>query len=146
MIETSPRPLTVSTVFGIALGAALALAGCEKTTTTTQTPTGTISSTTIVPTAAASAAIGEAGDAAANGVLTSKVKLALLNNSQVKGLQVEVISRDGVVTLAGSLDNPADIDRAIVVAKGVDGVKAVESHLTSPVGGSAAASGAIARP
>ena len=146
MIETSPRPLTVSTVFAIALGTAVALAGCEKTTTTTQTPTGSVSSTTIGPTPAASAAIGEAGDAAANGVLTSKVKLALLTDSQVKGLQVEVISRDGVVTLAGSLDNPADIEHAIAVAKGVDGVRTVESHLTSPAGASAAASGAIAKP
>ena len=140
MNTSSLGPLPAATVLFAVVGS-LVLAGCEKTTTTTQTPTGTISSTTVSPTPAASAAFGEVGDAVANSVLISKVKVALLGDPQVKGMQVEVNSRDGVVTLAGSLDSAAEVDRAVAVAKGVEGVKAVESRLTAPAGRPASAPG-----
>ena len=139
--KTVPMRSQASAAAFVALVAGIAMAGCEKTTTTTQTPTGTISSTTIGPTPAASAAIGEAGDAIENSVLTSKVKVALLGDPQVKGMQVEVNSRDGVVTLVGSLDSAADVERAIAVAKGVEGVKAVESRLKAPASSAASTPG-----
>ena len=131
---TAPLPMfrrsPVVAASGLLLAAGL-LVGCEKTTTTVETPSGTTTTTTISPTPAASSAIGEAGDALANGALTTKVKAALLADPDVKSLPIEVTSRDGVVTLAGSLDTPTGIERAVAVTQGVEGVKSVESRLTA---------------
>jgi len=78
----------------------------------------------------ASQAADRAGDAIANGVLTAKVKTALLADEQVKGLQIDVDSSDGVVTLNGAVDDASNVARAQTVAQGVDGVKSVQNRLT----------------
>ena len=72
----------------------------------------------------------EAGDAIANGTLTARVKAALLADPDVKGLQIDVDSNDGVVTLSGALDRAANVERAQALARGVEGVKSVENRLT----------------
>jgi osmotically-inducible protein OsmY len=62
-------------------------------------------------------------------VVTTKVKAALLNDPDVKGLQVNVETFNGVVQLSGFVDKPEQISRAIEVAKGVKGVKSVKNDL-----------------
>ena len=106
------------------------LAGCEKKTTTVATPAGTTSTTTVSPTPAASQAVTRAGDAIADTAITAKVKTAFLADADVKGLQVEVDTRDGVVTLSGTLDKAANVERAATLAKGIEGVKSVDNRLT----------------
>ena len=66
-----------------------------------------------------------------NAALTTKVKAALLADDQVKGTQINVDSSAGVVKLTGTVDTPAQVARAVEVAKGVQGVQKVESNLTS---------------
>lgn len=66
-----------------------------------------------------------------NATLTAKVKTALLADSEVKGTQINVDSNSGVVKLTGTVDTPAQMTRAVEVAKGVQGVQRVESNLTS---------------
>ena len=122
------KPL-LGTISVAILGLAL-LSGCEKKTTTTATPTGTTSTTTVAPTPAASQALTRAGDAVADTAITAKVKTAFLADPDVKGLQVEVDTRDGVVTLSGVLDKTANVDRAGTLAKATEGVKSVENRLT----------------
>ena len=61
--------------------------------------------------------------------VTAKVKSALLNDPVVKGLQVKVETYNGVVQLSGFVDDPAQIPRAIEIAKGVQGVKSVKNDL-----------------
>lgn len=64
--------------------------------------------------------------------ITTKVKAEL---AMVKGLpstDISVSTTNGVVTLTGSLDNKAEISKAVSAAKEVKGVKSVDSSgLTS---------------
>ncbi len=66
-----------------------------------------------------------------NATLTTKVKTALLADSEVKGTQINVDSNSGVVKLTGTVDTPAQVTRAVEVAKGVQGVQRVENNLAS---------------
>lgn len=108
---------------------AAALAGCEKTTVTTQTPTGTATTTTIGPSAAASEGMARVGDVLADTAMTAKVKAALIADPDVEATLVDVDSRDGAVRLAGTQPSQVGIDRAVGIAKGIDGVKSVDNRL-----------------
>ncbi len=66
-----------------------------------------------------------------NAALTTKVKAALLVDEMVKGTQINVDSNAGIVKLTGTVDTPAQVARAVEVAKGVQGVQRVENNLTS---------------
>lgn len=57
--------------------------------------------------------------------ITTKVKTQLLADSDVKGLDINVSTKDGVVTLAGRVPTTAMRDKAVSVTQGVKGVKAV---------------------
>ena len=59
--------------------------------------------------------------------ITTKVKADLLVTEEVKGLDINVSTTNGVVTLAGLLDSQAQHQRAIAVAKAIKGVKSVET-------------------
>ena len=59
--------------------------------------------------------------------ITTKVKADLLVTEEVKGLDINVSTTNGVVTLAGVLDSKAQHDKAIAVAKAIKGVKSVET-------------------
>jgi hyperosmotically inducible periplasmic protein len=58
--------------------------------------------------------------------ITTKVKTELLADKGVKGTDVNVSTKDGVVTLAGVLDSKVAVDRAVQIAHGVKGVKSVD--------------------
>ncbi len=112
-----------------ALALAAGLLGCEKTTVTTQTPTGTSTTTTIGPSASASEGMARAGDMLADAALTAKVKAALIADADVEASRVDVDSRDGAVKLAGTQTTQIGIDRALSIARGIDGVKSVDNQL-----------------
>ncbi|MEO7336897.1 MAG: BON domain-containing protein, partial [Caldimonas sp.] len=78
----------------------------------------------------ASAALGKAGEMAGDGALTLKVKSALIADPDIKSLHVDVDTKDGAVTLNGSVPSAANSERAASLAKGVDGVKSVDNKLT----------------
>lgn len=59
--------------------------------------------------------------------ITTKVKADLLVTEEVKGLDINVSTTNGVVTLAGLLDSKAQHDKAIAVTKAIKGVKGVET-------------------
>lgn len=61
--------------------------------------------------------------------LTAKVKTALIEDKDVKALDVNVETFRGTVQLSGFADSQAQIDRAVVVTKGVKGVKEVKNSL-----------------
>lgn len=60
--------------------------------------------------------------------ITTKVKSELLADSAVKGTDINVSTTNGVVTLAGVLDNQTAIDKAITIAKNVKGVTDVDTR------------------
>ena len=61
--------------------------------------------------------------------LTSKAKIALFSDDRVKGSQVKVETKDGVVHLRGKVDSADAKAAAESVAKGIDGVKSVKNDL-----------------
>ncbi|GMV69543.1 MAG: hypothetical protein AMXMBFR76_19820 [Pseudomonadota bacterium] len=72
--------------------------------------------------------VAEEGEhAAGDAWITTKVKAQLLADSDIKGLDINVSTKDGVVTLAGMVPSKMVRDKAISIAKGVKGVKSVNS-------------------
>ena len=132
---TSPHNQRLTMIAVTALVLALG-AGCEKQTTTTATtpsttkPATTSSTTTVTP----APSVAKAGDAVADSAITAKVKTAMLADSDVKGLQINVDTTNGVVTLTGTVDNKTHIDKAVSLTKGIEGVKSVENKLTAKAG------------
>ena len=139
MTPTFRRSLVSLSIATVA--AAGLLAGCEQKTTT-RTADGTTTSTTTVTTpspevksttnemkADAKSAADKAGNAIEDGAITAKVKTALLADPDVKGLAIDVDTKNGVVTLKGTADKPANKDRAVAIAKDTGGVKSVEDQL-----------------
>jgi hyperosmotically inducible protein len=62
-------------------------------------------------------------------LLVGKVKAALVDDKDVKSQQINVEARGGIVQLGGFVTSKAYRDRAIAVAKGVNGVKRVDDAL-----------------
>ena len=59
--------------------------------------------------------------------ITTKVKADLLATEATKGLDINVTTTNGVVTLSGKLDSKAEVDQAVAVARAIKGVKSVDA-------------------
>lgn len=70
-----------------------------------------------------------AGDEISDSWITAKVKSALLYNRDVDMSAFEVDTEQGVVHLKGKVDSDAKKNEAIGIAKGIRGVKQVESDI-----------------
>jgi hyperosmotically inducible protein len=62
-------------------------------------------------------------------VITAKVKAALVGDSRTKAFQIEVNTNQGVVQLAGFVDDATAKTAATEVAEGISGVKSVRNNL-----------------
>jgi hyperosmotically inducible protein len=69
------------------------------------------------------------GEAIDDSVLTSKVKIALIDDPVTKAGQINVETYRGVVQLGGFVDNAQQKDQATKVARSVTGVKEVRNDL-----------------
>lgn len=69
------------------------------------------------------------GDYITDSALTAQVKTALIAETDLESMKIEVESTDGVVTLSGEVPDQASITLASVVAKRVDGVREVHNKL-----------------
>ena len=82
---------------------------------------------------AASAASKEepqtAGEYFDDSVITTAVKSKILGEKGLSSLSINVVTKDGVVTLSGKIDTNAHSDLAVSVAKQVNGVKGVVNNL-----------------
>ena len=58
-------------------------------------------------------------------VITTKVKAAFISDPIIKSFDIGVVTRDGEVQLSGFMEDQTQVDRAIEVARGVEGVKNV---------------------
>ncbi len=65
-----------------------------------------------------------------DGIVTGRVKSALLADPEVKSLDLKVETRKGEVMLSGFVTNQAHVDRAIQVTRSVEGVKLVTNKMT----------------
>ena len=62
--------------------------------------------------------------------ITTKVKSRLDTERSVNASQITVTTKKQVVTLSGPVDSPASKQRAVTVARGVEGVKDVVDDMT----------------
>lgn len=67
--------------------------------------------------------------AASDGNITAKVKAGLVTDPVLKGMEINVDTEGGVVMLSGFVESKAEADKAMQVAKGVDGVTSVKSAI-----------------
>jgi len=70
------------------------------------------------------------GNAVDDGVITTKVKSALLGDDSVKSFDIAVVTRKGKVQLSGFVDNQVQIDQALSIARAVEGVSSVEDGMS----------------
>lgn len=95
--------LTTSLISGAAL---LTLSGCASTSTQSGT-----------------------GEYIDDSVITAKVKAAILNEETLKVAEINVETFKGVVQLSGFVNSQDDINRAVVITRGVAGVKSVKNDM-----------------
>ena len=62
-------------------------------------------------------------------VITTKVKAALLGNAEVKGFDIKVETRKGMVQLSGFVSSGAAMSQAVRVAGGITGVSSVRNDM-----------------
>lgn len=101
-MRLSFKPLATA----IALGSMLALGACAETSTSQST-----------------------GQYLDDTGITSKVKAKILQDDQLKVLQIGVTTYNGKVQLSGFVDNAATKSRATQVVRSVEGVTSVENDL-----------------
>jgi osmotically-inducible protein OsmY len=62
-------------------------------------------------------------------VITSKVKAAIFDDPSLKSAEINVETFKGVVQLSGFVNSREDINKAIQVARGVQGVTSVKNDM-----------------
>jgi len=62
-------------------------------------------------------------------VITTKVKAAVFSEPSLKSAEINVETFKGVVQLSGFVSSRADINKAVEVARSVNGVKSVKNDM-----------------
>lgn len=76
-----------------------------------------------------------AGTLMKDSAITAKIKAAQASDSTVRATRINVeTDNNGVVTLTGNARSQAEIDRAVELAKGVQGVTSVTNNMTLAAG------------
>jgi len=126
MDKTHARPWIVA----LALGIALAAAGCEQRNSS-ETVGQKLDRATDKVAATSSNAASKTAEVMDDTALTAKVKAAIVAEPGLRSLQIGVETKDAVVTLSGSVDAPPLKERARQVAQSVSGVRDVVDNLVT---------------
>jgi osmotically-inducible protein OsmY len=121
-----------------AVALALSLLGCERTAeydTTSSKPGSTATDqSAAAPLAAPSTAPSESSTSAKavveDSVITGKVKAALLTDPDIKSTDITVDTKQGVVQLGGVAQSKVQADKAVSVARTIEGVNSVENNIS----------------
>ena len=70
------------------------------------------------------------GNAVDDGIVTAKVKSALLADPDIKSFDIAIATRKGEVQLSGYVNNQAQINRAIDIARGIEGVQSINNEMS----------------
>ena len=70
------------------------------------------------------------GNSVDDGIITAKVKSALLADPNVKSFDIAVVTRKGETQLSGFVDSQAQVDRATELTRAVEGVKSVANEMS----------------
>lgn len=105
-MKSITKPMLFITLLAIPVIGLLSITGCASTSTQSGT-----------------------GEYIDDSVITTKVKAAILNEETLKVAEINVETFKGVVQLSGFVSSQADIDRAVIVTRGVAGVKSVKNDM-----------------
>jgi hyperosmotically inducible protein len=100
--------------------------------------TNVVDNLTVAPASASSGGVGGALSEAAGKVaeavddaaITTAVKAKLIGDRQVSGTKIDVDTKDGIVTLKGTVKSDEEKSKAIQIARDTKGVQRVEEQLT----------------
>lgn len=70
------------------------------------------------------------GNVVDDGIITAKLKSALLADPNVRSFDIAVVTRKGEAQLSGFVDNQGQIDHASELARSVEGVKSVANEMS----------------
>ncbi len=70
------------------------------------------------------------GNTVDDGIVTTKIKSALLTDPSVKSFDIAVVTRKGEVQLSGFVDSQTQIDHAVTLVRAVDGVQSVTNEMS----------------
>ena len=76
-----------------------------------------------------SEAAGKVAEKVDDVAITSEVKAKLIGDSQVSARKIDVDTKDGVVTLKGTVSSEQEKDKALQIARNTKGVQRVEDQL-----------------
>jgi hyperosmotically inducible protein len=91
--------------------------------------TGLILALTLIAPLLLSACGKTVGETIDDATITTRVKTALLNDPDVGGMRIDVDTFKGVVTLSGAVKSQAEADKAVTIARKINGVSDVKSTL-----------------
>lgn len=69
------------------------------------------------------------GEVISDAAITTKVKAMLLAEKDVNSFEIQVETFDGIVQLSGFVDSQWQINKAVQIAKAVDGVRRVKNDM-----------------
>jgi hyperosmotically inducible protein len=69
------------------------------------------------------------GNTVDDGIVTAKIKSALLADPGIKSFDIAVVTRKGEAQLSGFVDTQAQIDQATELARKVEGVSSVANGM-----------------
>ena len=70
------------------------------------------------------------GNTVDDGIITTRVKSALLADPGVKSFDIAVVTRKGAVQLSGFVDSQTQIEQAVAIARNTDGVTSVGNEMS----------------
>ena len=70
------------------------------------------------------------GNKVDDGIVTTRVKAALLGDERIKSSDIAVLTRKGQVQLSGFVDSQTQMDRAVLVARNIEGVLQVSNEMS----------------
>jgi hyperosmotically inducible protein len=70
------------------------------------------------------------GNSLDDGIITTRVKSALLADQSIRSFDIAVVTRTGAVQLSGYVNSQVQIDHAIGLARKVDGVMRVDNEMS----------------
>jgi hyperosmotically inducible periplasmic protein len=108
----------------------LALAGCDrgaadKSSAAKSDSAVTGSASTSSGASGPSSSSASTGSAIDDSIITTKVKTALLADTDIKGSDINVETHQGEVLLSGFVGSKTQVDKAVKIASAVQGVKKV---------------------
>lgn len=80
--------------------------------------------------ASGTSSTASAGAMIDDSIVSTKVKTALLADAEIKGTDIVVETNKGEVLLSGFVKSQAQVDKAVKVAGGIEGVKKVNNKMT----------------